>query len=107
MTHGRRTEGNRVRYLNMEARQVATVAGADLAGYAGDGGPATSALLNSPRGLYMAATGGADIIVVDSGNHAVRRIRNGNITTIAGAAGCVRRTQGLKRWQVRTAWAGV
>src|SRR6266850_1727971 len=51
---------------------------------AGDGGPATAAVLTSPRNLALDAAG--SIIVADAGNSRVRRIdaASGTITTIAG-----------------------
>lgn len=53
------------------------------AGYSGDGGYATNALLSSPRGLAVAPDG--TVFVADSGNNRIRRIApNGVITTIAG-----------------------
>lgn len=62
---------------------VSTVAGSGAAGFGGDGGPATAALLTSPTGLALARNG--DLYVSDAGNHRVRRIdSDGTITTIAG-----------------------
>jgi RHS repeat-associated protein len=52
-------------------------------GDAGDGGPATDALLNFPIGISFAADG--SVLFVDSGNHRVRRIDSmGRISTVAG-----------------------
>ena len=51
--------------------------------FAGDGGPATEALLNVPEGLALAPNG--DLFIADTGNHRVRRVdKNGIITTVAG-----------------------
>lgn len=67
--------------LTSEGR-VATVAGRGVAGYAGDGSPAVAALLHSPSGLAVA---GDALVVVDGGNHAVRRITAaGTIEAVAG-----------------------
>lgn len=53
------------------------------AGYEGDGGPATSAKLNTPSDVAVAADG--TIYVADTMNHVVRAITtDGNIDTIAG-----------------------
>ena len=65
---------------------VTTVAGTGQAGFAGDGGPATQALLgnDSPRGIAVGADGG--LYIADSGNHRVRRVDpRGIITTVAGS----------------------
>jgi NHL repeat len=61
---------------------ISLVAGRGVAGYLGDGGPATLAQLNGPTGVATDAAGG--ILVVDASNR-VRRIAYGTITTIAGS----------------------
>ena len=53
---------------------VTLLATGDPAGNAGDGGPATSALLNDPAGLAVDAAG--NVYVSDSGNNQVREIAN-------------------------------
>jgi hypothetical protein len=61
---------------------ITTVAGT-VAGLAGDGGPAIAARLNGPREFAFLADG--SLLVVDSGNHRVRRLGvDGLITTVAG-----------------------
>ena len=65
------------------AGTITTVAGNGLAGFAGDGGPATSAQLNTPHGV--AVDGNGNIFIADSANHRIRRVdRSGVITTVAG-----------------------
>ncbi|HEV2032707.1 MAG TPA: hypothetical protein VGU71_00665, partial [Candidatus Dormibacteraeota bacterium] len=64
---------------------ISTVAGNALAkpGFSGDGGPATSAQLNDPRGLAVTPAG--DIAISDTGNQRVRWVTAaGVITTITG-----------------------
>lgn len=74
--------GNRVLRVN-PAGAVTTVAGTGEVGFAGDGGPATDALLNRPAGVAVGADG--EVFVADQGNNRVRRIdRSGRITTVAG-----------------------
>ncbi|MGH9278344.1 MAG: TIR domain-containing protein [Acidimicrobiales bacterium] len=58
------------------------VAGSVLAGFAGDGGPATSAKLDSPSGLAIANDG--TIYIADTGNNRIRKVSQGIITTVAG-----------------------
>ena len=63
---------------------LSTVAGTGEQGYAGDGGPATSALLNNPFDLAFDPAG--NLCFSDTYNHCIRRIdaHSGIITTIAG-----------------------
>ena len=63
---------------------VSLVAGSGLAGFAGDGGPALQALLNTPLGLAVDSQG--TLYIADSGNHRIRTITpDGTIHTIAGS----------------------
>ena len=72
---------NRIRKI--AGSMIATVAGSS-AGDAGDGGPATAALLDGPRAVKLDAAG--NLYIADSGNHRIRRISavTGIIETVAG-----------------------
>jgi serine/threonine-protein kinase len=62
---------------------ISTLAGTGVAGFGGDGGPATSAVLQQPYGVAVDGTG--NVYVAELGNHRVRKIdTRGIITTIAG-----------------------
>jgi hypothetical protein len=62
---------------------VMVVAGNGTAGYAGDGGPAMSAQLNSPYGVAVDAAG--NLYIADCYNNAIRRVTPGGIiSTVAG-----------------------
>jgi DNA-binding beta-propeller fold protein YncE len=63
---------------------MSTIAGTGEPGYAGDGGPATKALLNNPFDLAFDPQG--NLCFSDTYNHCIRRIdaRTGVITTIGG-----------------------
>ena len=64
---------------------MTTYAGTGTAGFLGDGGAATKALLNNPSGLALDTSG--NLYVADSGNNCVRKIApNGIIATFAGSA---------------------
>src|ERR1035438_7890830 len=51
------TGNNVIRRVDLSTGIITTVAGTSAAGYAGDGGPATSALLNSPWGIALDGAG--------------------------------------------------
>lgn len=62
---------------------ITTIAGQGIAGFSGNGVPATSAKLNFPYSICVDATG--NIFFADIGNARVRKIDvNGIITTVAG-----------------------
>jgi len=67
----------------MDSSGVLTrVAGNGVSGYSGDGGPATSAQLQNPRGLAVDSAG--NLYIADWFNYRVREVSNGLITTVAG-----------------------
>ena len=79
------TGNNRVRMISADGT-ISTVAGTGEPGYAGDGGVASQAVLNSPQGLAVDAEG--NLYIADSFNDRVRKIDlEGVITTIAGDGG--------------------
>jgi uncharacterized protein (TIGR03437 family) len=51
---------------------ITTVAGDGITGFSGDGGPATSAFLDSPYGVAVDASG--NLFIADSGNNRVREV---------------------------------
>lgn len=61
---------------------IYTIAGDGTAGYLGDGGPAGSAELNQPTGVFVDTSG--DLFIADYFNQVVREVTSGNITTVAG-----------------------
>lgn len=62
---------------------IRTIAGSNTRGYAGDGGPATDALMDSPQFLAIDEFG--RIFVGDEHNHAIRVITpEGTISTLVG-----------------------
>lgn len=56
--------------------------GSGIGSYTGDGGPATTAQVNGPTDV--AVDGSGNLYVADNGNHVVRRVTAGNISTFAG-----------------------
>jgi len=77
------TGQNRVRRVDTDGT-ITTVAGSSYEpGFAGDGGPATSARLDAPEGIAVRADGA--IAIADTGNQRIREVAaNGTIRTIAG-----------------------
>jgi uncharacterized protein (TIGR03437 family) len=51
-------------------------------GFSGDNGPATSAQLNRPKGVAVNSAG--NLYIADFGNHRIRMVSHGVITTVAG-----------------------
>lgn len=77
--------GNRkVRKVTAATGVITTVIGDGTSGNTGDGGPATAARLNSPRGVAVAANG--DIYVSDRPNDRIRKVTaaTGIINAYAG-----------------------
>lgn len=78
------TGNHRIRRVSLDGR-IFTVAGTTQ-GLSGDGGPATSAQLNSPRDVATLTTGG--YVIADTGNDRLRKVDlPGRITTFAGTTG--------------------
>jgi pimeloyl-ACP methyl ester carboxylesterase len=73
---------NRIRVVDASG-VITTFAGTGEAGFSGDGGPATEAMLRKPTGVALDDAG--NLYIADRNNHRVRRVDdNGIITTIAG-----------------------
>jgi hypothetical protein len=78
------SNNQRIRRVDGVTGLISTVAGTGSSGYSGDGGPATSAMINAPSGLAL--DGAGNLYFSDAGNQIVRRIDavSGVITTVAG-----------------------
>lgn len=75
------TRSHRIR--RVDGALITTIAGTGAGTFGGDGGPATSAGLNSPTAVAVDGVG--RVFIADAGNHRIRRIDElGTITTIAG-----------------------
>lgn len=78
-------KNHRIRLIQAEATggNITTIAGTGVAGFSGDGRPATSARVNYPHGIFWDLAG--NIYFADAFNHRVRKIStSGIITTVAG-----------------------
>jgi sugar lactone lactonase YvrE len=76
------TFNNRIRKVALDG-SISTIAGSGILGFAGDGGSASVAQLNSPSALTFDTTG--NVLIADTSNHRIRKVApNGLIDTIAG-----------------------
>jgi sugar lactone lactonase YvrE len=80
------TGNHAVRRIDLATTTVTTIAGnpTTAAGFAGDGGPATAAVLSGPEALIRCRNG--DLFIADTGNSRIRRIdaTTGIISTVLG-----------------------
>ncbi|GAB3690755.1 hypothetical protein GCM10027592_08240 [Spirosoma flavus] len=77
------TENHRIRKIDTNGI-ITTVAGTGVSALSGDGGPATAASLNQPRGITTDNQG--NLFIADQGNNRIRKIdTNGTIKTVAGS----------------------
>jgi hypothetical protein len=75
-------QNHRIRKVDVGAT-ITTVAGNGSPGFAGDGGPASAALLSAPIGVAVDAAG--TLYIADRGNYRIRKVdAGGTITTVAG-----------------------
>ncbi len=73
---------NRIREVATSGT-ITTIAGNGTAGFKGDGGSATAAEINSPRGLTVDSAG--DVFFADNPNNRIREVEaSGTITTVVG-----------------------
>ena len=75
------TRNNRIRRVDPSGI-ITTIAGTGEAGFSGDSGPATEAMLNRPTGVVVDDAG--TLYIADTGNKRVRRVdASGTISTVA------------------------
>jgi sugar lactone lactonase YvrE len=77
------TANNRIRRVSA-AGAIATIAGNGTQTFAGDGGPATAASLDSPRAVTLSPA--SLVTLSDTGNRRIRQIDASNIDTLTGAS---------------------
>jgi uncharacterized protein (TIGR03437 family) len=77
------TDNGVIRKITPGGGTISTYAGNGFNAYSGDGGPATQASLNHPRGVAVDASG--NLYIADTNNNRIRVVLpNGNIYTVAG-----------------------
>lgn len=74
------TANQRIRAIS--AGQITTLAGTGTSGFSGDGGAPSAAAFRSPTALAVDPAGA--LLICDTGNHRIRRVANGVVTTVAG-----------------------
>ena len=77
-------QGSSLRAVDPGTGIIATIAGTTARGYGGDGGPALAAVFDAPKEMAIDRDG--SLIIVDTENHAIRRIdrASGIVTALAG-----------------------
>jgi len=79
------TQNNRIRKVSSGV--ITTVAGNGTPGYSGNSGPATSARLAQPQGVFVVPAG--NLYIADTVNQAIREVSNGVINQRVGpGSGC-------------------
>ena len=73
---------NRIRKVSTSGALTTIANNIGAVGSFGDGGPATAARLNNPLGIAVDKAG--NLYIADTGNHKIRMIANGIISTVAG-----------------------
>ena len=89
-------EGNSIWRLDRDTGRLHHVAGTGKKGYSGDGGHPLQATFNGPKGIAIDSQG--RVLIVDTENHAVRRIdlSANRVTTVLGG-NAAKSTKPLKR----------
>ena len=77
-------QGSSLRAVDPATGIIRTIAGTGARGFGGDGGPALAAVFDAPKEMALDRDG--SLIIVDTENHAIRRVdrATGIVTTIAG-----------------------
>lgn len=78
------TGNHRIRRVDAQTKLITTVAGTGQAGFGGDNGPATGAILQQPENVTLDDQG--NLYIADFQNHRIRKVAlsTGIITTFAG-----------------------
>ncbi|MGA2538374.1 MAG: Ig-like domain repeat protein [Terracidiphilus sp.] len=85
------TDNQRIRQVS--GTTIATVVGSNQQGFGGDGGPATSAILNSPRAAALDASG--NLAIADRLNERLRMAALPTLTFASGSVGIASTSESL------------
>jgi DNA-binding beta-propeller fold protein YncE len=77
-------DNHTIRKVKMKSGVITTLVGTGIAGFSGDGGPASKAQLRSPHSMFFDEADA--LFICDIGNHRIRRLnlKTGIIETFAG-----------------------
>ena len=77
-------QGSSLRAVDSASGVISTIAGTTARGYGGDGGPALAAVFDAPKEMALDRDG--SLLIVDTENHAIRRIDRGSgiVSHLAG-----------------------
>ena len=77
-------QGSSLRAVDPRTGIITTIAGTTARGYGGDGGPARAAVFDAPKEMAIDRDG--SLLIVDTENHAIRRIdrASGIVSNLAG-----------------------
>lgn len=79
------SQNHRVRLVDASGN-ITTFAGSAVQGFLGDGGPATSACLDTPMSVAVDPSSG-NVYIADTRNNVIRVVSGGTISTFAGDSG--------------------
>jgi DNA-binding beta-propeller fold protein YncE len=77
-------QGSSLRAVDSKTGVITTIAGTGARGYSGDGGPALAAVFDAPKEMAIDRDG--SVLIVDTENHAIRRIdrKTGILSAVVG-----------------------
>lgn len=79
-------DNNRIRKIDLNTGIISAFAATGVAGYSGDGGPATAGQISTPEDLVCDAAG--NLYICDASNNLVRKVSaTGTLTSFAGQSG--------------------
>jgi streptogramin lyase len=78
-------QGSTLRAVDPRSGVITTLAGTGVRSYTGDNGPALAATFDAPKELTI--DGGGNLLIVDTENHAIRKIdiRSNTVATVVGS----------------------
>jgi sugar lactone lactonase YvrE len=100
------TLNNRIREVKASTGIITTIAGTGIGAYYGDGGAATSAMVNAPEGVAVDWAG--NVYIADTANNRIRAISSstGKMSTVAGTGSATYSGDGGLATSAAVNWPG-